>query len=301
MGLGLQLHLQQVLHNGRHALPPNKLLLGDLHALSRFPDNPTRETNKRSVYLLDLGFEDHARRLPGQFSCGFGQIRQLRLRRTLLKKGARNSRKLTSGRVVASLGESELEPEVLGCSLVAGMSTGGLFWQPFWTTGLADSGASSSGLGFSGSGGDSGGGDGGGGGGDGGNGGFDPSGGEIHVNGVVDKKESGDEEQAAKSPDFRAPGLASLSSAAGDALDGEAPFGDLLLGRKKRAAAKVPFNKGTTGGIFRKLDEAAHNFLSPNNGNHREPSGKNSHLRKSYVYNVSYVFLELEHDNLCRY
>lgn len=224
-----------------------------LHALSRSLDKP-------SPQLFHLGLHDHAPR-AAEFASGF-----------------RRAKSFGKSRIVASLGDSKPS------------SSGGLFWQPFWNRG-ANSGASSS-LGISG-GGDSGAGDGGGGGGGGdgnggdGGGGFDGGGfggGEIHVNAVV--KEIGDEEQQAlaKSPDFRAPGLASLSSAAGDALDGEAPFGDLLLGRNNKRA--VEEKQGMAGGILRKLDKAAQNYLSPNNANHREPSGKNSHLKKkSYVCN----------------
>lgn len=147
--------------------------------------------------------------------------------------GARRLTRFPKGRIVASLGESF-------------PSKSSSFWQPFWNIG-ANSGTSSSssnsggggGLGFNGAG--SGGGRNGNGDGDGKGGGFESSGEDIYLNAaVVDKKESEDED---KPPDFRTAGLASLSSAAGEALDGEAPFGDVLLGRNHRRTVETPASK----------------------------------------------------------
>lgn len=150
--------------------------------------------------------------------------------------GARRLTRFPKGRIVASLGESS-------------SSKSSSFWQPFWNIG-ANSGTSSSsssnsggggggGLGFNGAG--SGGGRNGNGDGDGKGGGFESSGEDIFLNAaVVDIKESEDED---KPPDFRTAGLASLSSAAGEALDGEAPFGDVLLGRNHRRTVETPASK----------------------------------------------------------
>lgn len=67
---------------------------------------------------------------------------------------------------------------------------------------------------------------------------------------------------------------------AGNAFDGEAPFGEHLLGRSKRAGsaeeadARVPsrtFYKDTNGEILCKVDKATHydfNFTSPKNSRH---------------------------------
>lgn len=293
MGLGLQLHLQAVQLHSK---------LADLHAFSRFPDKlkpkATRHDNRSQVQFLNLGLPEEVtggltrEGAPVQFSGG---------RRTFCsRRGVKKRSGLRNGgmRVVAALGELS--------------RSGGLFWQPFWNNGENSGG---DGLEFQGGGRDgghgySGGGGGGGGrgrgrGGD-GSGGFDSAGEGLHESSLVEKGEKRDEEQGngdgdVMSPGFRAPVLASLSSAAGDALDGEAPLGDLLLGRKKRvqeSAAKVPSRasgKDTADEILREIDRPAHkylNFLSPSNGIHHERSGNDSPLRKSEcaLCNVSSFF-----------
>ena len=270
MGLGLHAQVQ----------PP-------LHVLYRFPAKPARAT--RHARFLNLGFPDDANCL--QFT---SQLRLGARRRLPLK----SARKLSTGRVVGALGESD-------------GAVGGLFWQPFWSSGgnlvsKGLEGRESRGGGVDGGGDGIGGGGGGDGDGVGGSGGFDSSGGGLHVGDAVVERGSEDEEGAkgevpVRGGEFRAPVLASLSSAAGDALDGEAPLGDLVFGRKKRAgiaeetAANVPSrasDKGTAGGILRKIDKAAHtylNFLSPSNANQQERSGKNSHLRE-----IECVFMQCD-------
>ena len=260
MGLGLWHHASPALQlqgkNGREI--PAKL--ADLNILSRFWEKP----RGKRVHFVDV--KAKGSRIEGGFGCvlpGFSQlcVGNVTRRALLSKNGVKSSGRLSllgrdGGRIGAcapgSFGESgpswrsERGEKILGCYVVAGSSTGGLFWQPFWNIGGNVEGKR---LEFSG--GDVGGRHGNGGkGGDGssgsggrGSGRFDPSGHATHVGSVVEKKENGDEEQtnveapAIGSPEFRAPGLASLSSAAGDAPDGEAPFGDLLLGRRKRPGA----------------------------------------------------------------
>jgi hypothetical protein len=219
--------------------------------------------------------------------CGVAKLSQLRgpgsgARRALLKRRLRTAGRLsTRGIVVAKAGAE---------SNSAGASPGGLFWKPFWSSG-GGSGGGGGGGGGGGPGGEGCGGGGRGRGGD-GSGAFESSGGGVDVDVFVEKRERREEEEeepadggepANGGEPVRCPGFASLSSAAGDAWDGEAPLGDFLFGRKKRAeeaAAKVPFGKGMAGGIFRKFDTAAH---SSRNGSHQERSGKNSLLGKLNV------------------
>ncbi|KAG0580198.1 hypothetical protein KC19_4G155600 [Ceratodon purpureus] len=209
MGFGLQL-LQVQSRPGKVA---------DLHVLSRFPDK------RKSVHVVNLGLQEDS-----GFCSEFSQLRRRSdgVRRAVLKRGGKSS-----GRVVGALGGSK--------------SSGGLFWKPFWSNGGnpgggLERGGGGGGDGVSGGRGGGGGGDGGRGSGEGGSGGFDSSGKGVYVSDFVEKEDDDEPNGGVvvRSPDLRAGALASLSSAAGDALDGEAPLGDLLLGRKKRAEESAP-------------------------------------------------------------
>lgn len=253
MGLGLWHHaipaLQVQFKSGREI--PEKLV--GLNTLSRFPEKP----RSKRVPFVGVDEGDVGCVLPGFSQLCLGYV----TRRALLSKIAVKSSGNSGVRIVAgtagSFGESERSESLLGSSVVAGSSAGGLFWQPFWDNGgnlEADV------LGFSGGGGDSGVGHGNGGKGGGessgsggsGSGRFDSWGEEALVSTVVEKKESVDEEQASeeaptmKSSEFRAPVRASLSSTAGDALDGVASRGDPLLGRTKRPGAAEETAPGVT-------------------------------------------------------
>lgn len=285
MGLGLLQHSPAVLQlqgKGFVEKPRNSGL-----SIGGFGLNPSSVASK-------------SLRIEGGFDCGAVGFSQLNLgnvtRRSLLvKKGARSLGKLEqssspSGRdggdmrecAAESCGESKSwrskwRNRILGNPLLAVSSTSSLFWQPFWENGLnsgtnalefGGGGDAGTGDGFGGKGYGNGGMGGGGSSGDDGSGKFNSPGHGTHVR-SVHKKEFGDEEHGNKetpvrSPDFRAPVLASLSSAAGEAVDGEAPLADLLLGRIKRPGvaeetsasvlSKTP-DKGSRGGYIGKENQ----------------------------------------------
>lgn len=274
--------------------------LADLHALTRSPENP----RGKRVHFLDAevsSSEAKSARTQKDSRClGLRQLCRGKVARSS-KRTAKSSGKSSLGsngrRIVACAAGSSGEAE--------SSSPGGLLWQPFWNS---VENVETNSLEFSG--GDNGGGDGngnGGKGGDGSSGGdgsgsgrFDPS---RDVSSVGEEKESGDEEQAPvmRSMDFRAPVLASLSSAAGDSLGGEAPFGELLRGRMWKSgaadetAAKTPSRSSDKGRLVEFMANLTrlHRIISLINGSHEERSGKKLTVLeiKCLEYELSFLWL----------
>lgn len=252
--------------------------LGDLNSLSRFPEKRSKST--LSLLVSDCTFTSANCKVELD-SSGLKQQRSLGLsssRKSSVTKLGQKKKKASqhechrdkdrsfrshggSGTVVCESGGSEFESTQHGGPLLFGYSVSAM-WSFASLCKIKPSNLEF-GAGNGGSG--DGGGNDSGGGGNGGHGSFDAK--DSNEILVKDSDSREDEEQ----PDYyrarRFRVFASLSSAAGDAIDGEAPFGDLPVDRKKRTGIveeAETFSSG--GGVLQKIDKAAHdclNFLNP--------------------------------------
>lgn len=287
--------------------------LGDLNSLSRFPEK--RSTSKLALLGADCTFTSADCKVELD-SSGLKQQRSLGLSSSsrkgsatlkVTKLGQKKRKKKASqycgsdrsfcshggsGTVVCESGGADFESTQRGGPLLFGYPVSAM-WSFASLCKIKPSnvefGAGNGGSGV-------GGGNDSGGGGNGGNGSFDAkNSNEILVKGSESRE---DEEQPEYYRARRFRVFASLSSAAGDAIDGEAPFGDLPVARKKRTGMveeTEAFSSG--GGVLQKIDKAAHdclNFLAPGDAaasvahNPQERSGQKSNpsLKLSFVENI---------------
>lgn len=302
MALGL-LHSQRIVTR-----------LGDLNSLSRFPEK--RSKSKLPLLVSDCTFtsanckvELDSSGLKQQRSLGLSSSRKSSV--TKLGQQKKNKKKKASqhechrdidrsfrshggsGTVVCESGGSEFESTQHGGPLLFGYSV-----STMWSfASLCKIKPSNLEFGAGNGGSGDGGGNDNGGGGNGGNGSFDAKNSNEIL--VKDSESREDEEQPEYYRARRFRVFASLSSAAGDAIDGEAPFGDLPVDRKKRTGMveeAEAFSSG--GGVLQKIDKAAHdclNFLTPGDApasaapNPQERSGQktNPTLKLSFM---EYIF-----------